>query len=276
MGMSHTITAVAPTAADSWTAVGTITVPAGARSIKKVTVGYVHDAGTSAAVVHNAPVFRMIGSGLLEQSPHEYVGPGDDSMLIASTVTGYPTTNDKPIQYDVDIPVSVGGTIDIQCNSLDEVATGQVYAMLSFSPEQAAGKNSMSQYVDAAIPAAADSWTTVGTITVPQAKEGASPQRIKEIVMQFVPDVAATAVSERVATRIRLTGAGIAEPGLHEFISTGYGNGCVVSGSSSYDDLLVRYKADIPVAAGGAILVETIHDTELCDGGTTVVGVLYE
>jgi hypothetical protein len=275
MGMSHTVTAVAPTAADSWTAVGTITVPAGAKSIKNVTVGYVHDAGTSAATVHSAPVFRMIGSGLLEQSPHEYVGPGDDSMLIASTVTGYPTTNTNPVHYDVDIPVSTGGTIDVQCNSLDEIATGQVYAMLTFSPEPSAGRNSMSQYVDAPIPGAADAWTTVGTITVPQAKEGASPTSIREIVMQFVPDVAATAVSERVATRIRLSGAGIAEPGNHEFISTGQGNGCVVSGSSSYDNLLVRYKTNIPVSSGGSILVETIHDTEVCDGGTTVVGVLY-
>lgn len=273
--MSHTATAVAPTAADAWTAVGTITVPAGAQSLKGVGFGYTHDAGTAAAAVHSAPVFRLLGSGLLEQSPHEFVGNGDDIALIAATA-GYAIANDKPIMYGVDIPVAVGGTIDVQCNSLDEVATGQVTAMLLFSSEPAGGKNSMSQYVDAAIPSAADAWSTVGTITVPQAKEGAQPGRIKEIVCAFIPDVAATAVSERVATRFRMTGSGLAEGGNHEYIGSCAGNGCVVTGPGIYDDMLVRYKVDVPVNPGGQILVETIHETELADGGTSVFGVLYE
>lgn len=273
--MSHTVTAVAPVAADTWTAVGTITVPAGAKSLKKVAFGISHDAGVAAALIHWAPVFRMIGSGLLEQSPHEYVGNGDDIALIAATA-GQAIANSKPIQYDVDIPVAVGGTIDIQTNALDEIPLGQVTAMLVFSPEPAAGKNSMSQYVDAAIPAAADAWTAVGTITIPQSKEGASPTKIKEIVCGFIPDIAATAVSERVATRFRLTGSGLAEGGSHELIGSMAGCGNVVTGPGVYSDMLVRYKYDIPVNAGGQILVETIHETELCDGGTSVFGVLYE
>jgi hypothetical protein len=275
MGMSHTVTAAAPTAADSWTAVGTITVPAGAKSLKKVVVGYTHDAGVAAAAVHSAPVFRLIGSGLLEQSPHEYVGNGDDIALIAATA-GEAVANDRPAQYNVDIPVSTGGTIDVQVNSLDEVATGQVTAMLMFSEEASAGKNNMSQYVDAAIPAAADAWSTVGTITVPQAKEGASPKKIRQIVCQFVPDIAATAVSERVATRFRMTGSGLGEGGVHEYIGSLAGASSVVTGPGVYDMMDVRYDVDIPVNPGGQILVETIHETELCDGGTSVFGVLYE
>lgn len=273
--MSHTVTAVAPTAADTWTAVGTITVPAGAKSLKKVIFAVAHDAGVAAALIHWAPVFRMIGSGLLEQSPHEYIGNGDDIALVAATA-GQAIANDNPIEYEVDIPVAVGGTIDVQCNSLDEIATGQVTAMLVFSTEDAKGANSMSQYVDAAIPAAADAWTTVGTITVPQAKAGNSPKKIKEIVCGFIPDIAATAVSERVATRFRITGSGLDEGGNHEYIGTQQGCGNVVTGPGVYQNLLVRYKLDLPVNPGGQILVETIHDTELCDGGTSVFGVLYE
>lgn len=273
--MSHTVTAVAPTAADAWTDVGTISVPAGAQSLKRVRCGYVHDAGTAAAAVHSAPVFRLLGSGLLEQSPHEYVGPGDDIPLIAATA-GYAVAQENSEAYDVDIPVAVGGDILVQVNSLDEVATGQVLAQLDFSPEPAGGKNSMSEYVDHAIPAAADAWEAVDTLRVPQLKEGAAPTRIREIVCAFVPDVAATAVSERVATRFRMTGSGLAEGGLHEYLGPGAGNGCVVTGPGIYDRCLVRHRVDIPVNAGGEILVETRHETELCDGGTSIFGVLYE
>ncbi len=275
MGMSHTVTAVAPTAADSWSAVGTITVPAGAKSLKKVAINYAVDPGTAAVVLHSAPVIRMIGSGLLEQSPHQYVGPGVDAASIAAT-PGYNTMQPHTRIYDVDIPVSVGGTIDVQCNSLDEVVAGQVAVMLEFSAEAAKGNNSMSDYVDAAIPAAADAWTTVGTLTVPQAKEGASPKRIRKIVCEFVPDVAATAVSERSATRFRMTGAGLAEGGLHEFLGPGLGGYSVVTGPGVYDQCITDYDTDIPVNAGGTILIETIHDTEIADGGTSVFGVLYD
>jgi hypothetical protein len=274
MGMSHTVTAIAPTAADSWTAVGTITVPAGAKRLKKVAFGYTQDVGTAAVAIHSAPVFRLIGSGLLEQSPHQYVGPGSDVAIIAAA--GYATPSPPVAQYDVDIPVSVGGTIDVQVNSLDEVSAGQVHAMLMFDENQASGKNSMSDYVDAAIPAAADAWTAVGTLTVPQAKEGAQPKKIKELVCEFVPDVAATAVSERAAMRFRMTGSGLAEGGSHEFLGQGEGGSSNTTGLAVYDWTIVRYAVDIPVNAGGTILVETIHETELCDGGTSVVGVLYE
>lgn len=272
---SETLAAVAPTAADSWTAVGTITVPAGAKSIKKVKVGAITDQGTAAATTHFAPVFRLLGSGLEEQSPHEYVGPGSNIPLIAATV-GYAIAESNFIEYDVDIPVSVGGTIDVQVNALDEVQTGDVVVELDFSGEAAGAKNSMAQYVDAARGATADVWATVGTITIPQPKAGNAPTKIKEIVCGIVPDVAATAVSEMVVSRFRMTGAGLAEGGRHDYLGNQAGNGCVTTGPGVYQNCIVRHKIDVPINAGGQILVEQRLETEVPDGGTAVFGVLYE
>lgn len=272
---SITVTAASPTAADSWTAVGTITVPAGAKRITKVKVAAVSDAGTGAATTHFAPVFRLLGSGLEEQSPHEYVGPGSNIPLIAATA-GYAIAETNFLEYDVDIPVSVGGTIDVQCNALDEVQTGQVSVELDFDGAAASGKNSMSQYVDATRSATADVWATVGTITLPQPQAGNAPKRIKEIVCGIVPDVAATAVSEMSCSRFRMSGAGLAEGGLHEYLGNQAGNGCVVTGPGVYQDTIVRHKVDVPVNAGGQILVEQRIDTEVPDGGTAVFGVLLE
>lgn len=270
---SMTVVAAAPTAADAWTAVGSITVPAGAKSIKKVKVGATSDAGTAAATTHFAPVIRLLGSGLEEQSPHEYIAPGSNIPLIAATA-GYAIAESNFIEYDVDIPVSVGGVIDVQSIALDEVQTGDVSVELDFSGEAAAGKNSMAQYVDAAI-GAVNTWVNVGTITIPQPKAGGEPKEIKEIICGIVPDVAATAVSEMVVSRFRISGAGIAEGGTHEYLGNQAGNGCVVTGPGVYQNCIVRHKLPIPVNAGGQILVEQRIETEVPDGGTAVFGVLY-
>lgn len=271
---SMTVVSAAPTAADAWTAVGTITVPAGAKSVKKVKVGATSDAGTGAATTHFAPVVRLLGSGLEEQSPHEFVAPGSNIPLIAATA-GYAIAESNFIEYDVDIPVSVGGVIDIQSIALDEVQTGDVSVQLDFSPDAAAGKNSMAQYVDAAI-GAVNTWVNVGTINIPNPKAGTEPKKIREIICGVVPDVAATAVSELVVARFRISGAGIAEGGTHEYLGNQAGNGCVVTGPGVYQNCIVRHKLDIPVNAGGQILVEQRLETEVPDGGTAVFGVLYE
>lgn len=271
---SMTITAASPTAANAWTAVGTITVPAGAKSVKKVKVNAITDAGTAAATTHFAPVVRLLGSGLEEQSPHEYVAPGSNIPLIAATA-GYAVAETNFLEYDVDIGVSVGGVIDIQSLAITEVQTGQVSVELDFSEEPAGGKNSMSQYVTAPI-GAVNTWVTVGIITIPQPKEGTGPKRIKEIVCGVVPDVAATAVSEMVSTRFRISGAGVAEGGTHEYLGNSAGNGCVVTGPGVYENTQVRHEIDVPVNAGGQILVEQRIDTEVPDGGDAVFGVLYE
>ena len=275
MGMSHTVTSVAPTAADAWTAVGVVTVPAGAKSLVGVKINYAVDPGTTAVVVHSVPVIRLIGSGLLEQSPHQYIGPGVDAASIAATA-GYNVTQPHTRIYDVSIEVSVGGTIDVQCNSLDEIVAGQVTVEMDFSPDAPKGGNSMSDYVDAPIPGSVDAWVTVGSLTVPQAKAGAEPKKIKRVTCEFVPDVAATAVSERSSTRFRMTGAGLGEGGLHEFLGPCLGGYSVVTGPGVYDHCIVDHDTNIPVNPGGTILVETIHDTELADGGTSVFGVQYE
>lgn len=271
---SMTVTAASPTAANSWTAVGSITVPAGSKSIKKVKVNAITDAGTAAATTHFAPVIRLLGAGLEEQSPHEYVAPGSNIPLIAATA-GYAIAETNFLEYDVDIGVSVGGVIDVQALAISEVQTGQVSVELDFSPEAAGGKNSMAQYVTAAI-GAVNTWVTVGTINVPQPKAGSEPKKIKEIICGIVPDVAATAVSEMVSARFRISGAGIAEGGTHEYLGNSAGNGCVVTGPGVYQDTIVRHKLDIPVNSGGQILVEQRIDTEVPDGGDAVFGVLYE
>ena len=164
MGMSHTVTSVAPTAADAWTAVGVVTVPDGAKSLVGVKINYAVDPGTTAVVVHSVPVIRLIGSGLLEQSPHQYIGPGVDAASIAATA-GYNVTQPHTRIYDVSIEVSVGGTIDVQCNSLDEIVAGQVTVEMDFSPDAPKGGNSMSDYVDAPIPGSVDAWVTVTTMS---------------------------------------------------------------------------------------------------------------
>ncbi len=273
--MSETVEAASPTAADSWTDVGTITVPAGAQSIKKVKFGAITDAGTGAATTHFAPVFRLSGAGLQEQSPHDFAGPGSNIPLIAATA-GYAIAETNFLEYDVDIPVSVGGDVVVQCNALDEVQTGNVSAQIEFSPDPATAKNSMAGYVDAARGASADAWLAVGTLRVPQPKAGNAPSRIKEIICGIVPDVAATAVSEMVASRFRISGAGVAEGGDHEYLGNQAGNGCVVTGPGVYENTLVRHKTSVPVNPGGDVVVEQWIADEIPDGGTAIFAVLYD
>jgi len=271
---SETVVAAAPAAAAAWTAVGTITVPAGVSSLKKVLVGLVPDAGIAAALLCSAPVVRLLGSGLLEQSPHEYVCQGCDIALVAAAVGGA-VAEPETFEFDVDIPVAVGGTIDIQINSLADVMPGTSRGELVFSAAAAAAKNQMSQYVSAAIPAAADVWGAVGTITIPQLAVGNSPTRIREIVLGVVTDSASAAASLRTSARFRISGSGVAEGGAHEFLGTGAGGTAVVTGSGVYDRPLVRREVDIPVNSGGQILVEQLIDAMLPDGGQAVFGVLY-
>lgn len=272
---SETVVADAPVATDTWTTVDTITVPAGVSSLKKLLVGMVPDAGTAAIALCSAPVVRLLGSGLLEQSPHEYVCQGCDIALIAATA-GYAVAEPETFEYDVDIPVAVGGTIEVQIISLADVMPGTSRAELVFSAASAAASNQMSQYVNAVRAATPDVWTAVGTITVPRLDVGNSPKKIREIVLGIVSDVAATAVSERTSARFRISGSGVAEGGDHEFLSTGAGGSSVVTGPAVYDRPIVRRMVDIPVNSGGQILVEQLLDSEVPDGGEAVFGVLYE
>jgi hypothetical protein len=270
---SETVVADAPVASDTWTAIGTITVPAGVSSLKKVLVGLVPDAGAAAVALCSAPVVRLLGSGLLEQSPHEYVCQGVDIAIIAAA--GYAVAEPDTFEYDVDIPVAVGGTIDVQINSLADVMPGTSRGELVFSEASAGAANQMSQYINAERTATPDVWAAVGTITIPRLDVGKSPSRITEIAMGVVTDAAATAVSERTSARFRMSGSGIAEGGSHEFLATGSGGSAHTTGCGVYDRPIVRRAVDIPINSGGQILVEQMMDSEVPDGGEAVFGVMY-
>lgn len=261
-------------AANVWTAVGTITVPAGVVSLKKVKVGLAPDPGVLASTVHAAPVFRLTGAGMLEQNPHQYLAQGVDSILVAATdahVGAEPAVQ----EYNVDIPVQVGGQILVESMCIAEAHVGTMRAELVFSAEPAGGANSMSDYVTAVMPVAAAAWTAVGTLTVPQLGAGASPKKIKRVDCGFVCDNLGAVTSLRVSARFRITGSGVGEGGNHHFLGNQNSGSNVVTGSGKYDRMIVRHDTDIPVNAGGQILVEAILDLELTDGGDMVFGVQY-
>lgn len=258
--------------ADTWTLVGTFTVPAGVESLKKIGIGISIDPG-AASTARIAPAIRLIGSGLLEQSPHEYLASAGN---FASPASGGGAIELKNQEYDVDIPVSTGGTYEVQVNFIAEGAvpmTAKVQA--TYSPEKASGKNSMSVYVTSAQPTAADAWQTVGIIVVPKMEGATSPKTIKEVCMMHATDQAVNATL-RSSSAFRLSGAGIAEGGDHTLNGPSGGAFSVTTGWYTYENRMVRTKIEIPVNAGGSILVEARIDAELPSAGTVAVGVLFE
>jgi hypothetical protein len=269
---SHTQVVAVPTAADAWTSFSDIVVPAGAQRLSKVIVGVACDEADPAGV-RIATVFRLLGSGLLEQSPHQYVGPAGN--ITTKTTSGAYAFEGNVQQYDVDIPVAVGGSITPQVNTPDEAITaGTCSICLVFDSAAPSGRNSMSDYVDAAMTTTAGAWATVGTLSVPQLKEGKAPVKITEIVMAIPTDQATLALL-RCASRFRLSGAGIAEGGIHELLGPQSGTGCSTAGILGYSHQLVRCKVEIPVNAGGQILVEQHLTTETPTAGTAILGVMY-
>lgn len=272
MAQSETGIVAVPSSADAWTDVNTFTVPAGVKRLKKVIVSIAPDFGNS-GTVRFAPVFRLQGSGLLEQSPHEYIGPCGDATLATS---GSGAVEPNNIEYDVDIPVQTGGTITAQVNTLDEAVTaGTVRVQLIYDDQAPGGKNSQSQYTDAAMTTTADAWATVGTITVPRMAEGKNPTKIKEVILAVATDQAALALL-RTSARFRLSGSGIGEGGSHEFLGPANGSIAATPGVIVYDRQVVRHKVDIPVNPGGQILAEQLLDVETPTAGTAIVGLVYE
>lgn len=269
---SHTQVVAVPAAADTWTSFSDIVVPAGAKRISKVVVGLaIDDADPSGH--RNAPVFRLLGSGLQEQSPHQYIGPCGN--IAAKTTSGAFACELNVQEYDVDIAVTVGGSITAQVDTLDEAVTAGTCAIcLIFDGNDASGRNSMSDYVDSAATTTADGWYTIGTLTVPQLKEGKAPTKITEVCMAIATDQATIALL-RCSSRFRISGSGVDEGGLHEFLGPQSGTGCNTAGILGYDRQLVRLKVDIPVSPGGQILVEHYLTTETPTAGTAIFGVLY-
>ena len=269
---AHTQVVAVPTAADAWTSFTDIMVPAGAKSLKKVIVGVAVDEADPAGV-RFAPVFRLLGSGLLEQSPHEYLGPAGN--IAAKTTSGAYASELNVVEHDVDIPVATGGTITPQVITLDEAMTaGTCSICLIFSEAEAEAANSMSTYIDAAMTTTAGAWAAVGTITIPQMAAGKAPTRIIELAMMIATDQATIALL-RCASRFRLTGSGIAEGGLHEYLGPQSGTGASTAGILGYSHQMVKLKTEIPVNAGGQILVEQFLTTETPTAGTAALGMMF-
>lgn len=273
MTQSETISAAVPTAADSWTDVGTFTIPAGVRRLKKIQLALAPDWGTAATSVRAAPVFRLIGSGLLEQSPHELIGPFCAQCMVTDGAIGLDMVQ---VEYDVDIPVQVGGTFVVQCNSLDEVITaGTALVGVFYDNEAPKATNSMSAYVDVAGSTTAGGWYTVGTFTVPVAGAGKAPTKIRAVVIAIAVDEGTAAISLRCALRVRLSGSGINEGGSHEFVGPCGFNGQVTAGQSGHSLMTLIIVVDIPVNSSGQILAEHYFTTETPTASTVAVGLLY-
>jgi glutaredoxin len=258
--------------ADTWQTVGTMNVPAGVKRLVRVKFGTTMDPA-AAVIARVVPVFRLMGSGLSEQSPHEFVGESGGVTNIAANGAALSLNNSA---YDVDIPVMTGGQYLIQVNFLDEGAVPcTVKAEVAYDNNSPTRKNSMSQYVDAAQATAADAWQQVGSITVPQLAAGNNPSKIREIIMAHGLDMA-NAGTLRASCRFRLSGSGIAEGGSHEYIGANQGSNVTAAATEAFDKGTVRQITDIPVNPGGTILVEQLLDSELPTAGTVAVGLAYE
>jgi hypothetical protein len=248
-------------------------VPAGVKRLKKVRFGLAVDPGTSASSVRQAPVFRLTGSGLLEQSPHEFLGPFGGQAMVTS---GGVAMENMVVEYDVDIPVQTGGIITVSVDTLDEAITaGTVMANLFYDAEAPKAANCMSQYVDAAVAGAADAWASIGTLTVPQPAAGKAPTKIRAICIGVALDQGTSAISLRTAPRVRLTGSGVGEGGAHEYIGPTATSNEVTAGAIFYSNMTAVIYVDVPVNAGGSIVVEQRFDSEIPTGGTIAVGLLY-
>lgn len=261
-------------ALNTWVLLGNIQVPAGVKSLKKVKVVFAPDPGVAVLAPHTIPVFRLTGSGLLEQSPHLYIGQGVDSVLIAAATTL--VAQEPAIQtYEVDIPVQTGGLIVVESMCITEAYVGSMNCELDFSEEAAGSGNNMSDYVNAVMPAAPAVWVAVGVLTVPQVGQGASPKKIKRVDCGFVNDSAGGVTSLRCSIRFRLTGSGIAEGGLHHLLGNVNCSSGVAASTGGHDSMIVRHETEIPVNPGGQITVEAMFDVELPDAGDMVFGVQY-
>jgi len=272
MTQAEVVSGNAPAAADSWTDVGTFTVPANVKRIKKVRMSVAPDYAIDTSI-RICPAFRLIGSGLLEQSPHEYLGPSGGG---AAVTVGSATFQKLVVEYETDIPVQSGGTFTCQVNFLDEViAAGAIDFNVFYDNEAPKAKNSMSQYADAASGATADVWATVGTLVIPRPGAGKDPTMIKQVAVALGLDQGVAAVLLRHSLRIRLTGAGLAEGGTHEFIATAGGTWEETDGYVTFSLNTEKIDIDIPVSAGGSVLIEAMLDDEVPTAGTIAVCLHY-
>lgn len=276
MELASLLDAAVPTAADAWTAVGTDTVPVGVSRIKKIIIGLAPDWGLTAGSVRMAPVIRLQGSGLQEQNPHEYIGKFGGH---AEVTTGGISMQDLRVEYDVDIPVQSGGTIDVDCNTLDEAVTaGSVIVNIIYDDKAPVKVNSMAQFVDAAGTTTADAWAALGTVTIPRADEAKDATKIIGLVIAIAVDQGTSAVSLRAVPMIRLSGAGLKGSGKHEYVGQLHSQGEIGTTPSQgivQDGGYAMIVTDLDINAGGQIVVEQQYVTETPTASTIAVGFLY-
>jgi hypothetical protein len=269
---TETLALNATPTADTWATIGTFNVPAGVKRLTRVKFGSTLDA-PAATIARVLPVFRIMGSGLSEQSPHEFIGSSGGVLGIAANVAALSL---EPQSYDVDIPVMTGGQYLVQVNLIDEGAVPMTNKVeVAYDNSEVVRKNSMSQYVDSAQPTVADIWTPVGSITVPQLLAGNNPTKIREIVMSHAMDQAVTGLL-RGSARFRLSGSGIAEGGSHEYIGSSQGSGVHAAYAEAYHMGTVRQKTDVPINPGGSVVVECLLDSDIPTAGSVAVGLMYE
>ena len=273
MTQSEIKVAAVPSSADSFVSIGIFTVPAGVLRLRKLRLTCAPDQTLASTSVRMGPVFRLIGSGITEQSPHSYLGIFGGHFSLTDEGTA---VNNATMEYDVDIPVRTGGTIDVQMKTLAEaLAAGTMQANLFYDENAAQSTNSMADEVDAVGTLTADAYAALGTLTVPKSKEGNDPTKIKAIVIGVAIDEGIAAFSLRLASRFRLTGSGIAEGGSHEIVGPSGDFGIVVIGGNAAYNLTAYIEVDIPVNPGGPIVVEQLFENEVPTASSVAVGVLY-
>jgi len=276
--LAESLEVAVPTAADSWTNIGTFTVPTGVQRVKRVECGVAPDWSVTAGSVRNAPVFRMQGSGLLEQSPHEFLG----MFAASSTVTtGGASQSNLSIAYDTDIPVQPGGTYQVDVNSLDEVVTaGTAMINVIYDDKAPTQKNSMSLFLDVAGTTSADAYSNVGTFTLPKLETAKDASKIKAISIGVAVDLGTSAVSLRQTPILRLSGAGIKGSGRHDYHGPlGYAGHIGSSASQgAYPDGSTKLikDVDIDINPGGQVLVEHQFIVETPTASTVAIGILLE
>jgi len=241
--------------------------------VKKIQIGLAPDQTVVATSVQIVSVIRLIGSGLLEQSPHDYVGPCGGHFI---TTDEGAATHEGYIEYDVDIPIGIGGDINIQMNSVNEVlAAGTITVGLVFDDTPVTAKNNMADFVEAVV-GAAGSFVAVATLIVPSGEAGKAPSKIKKVIVGLGIDQGVAAFALRHALSVRLTGSGLKGGGIHEYVGPHGDTGVVVTGGAILLGNTVEIDTDLPVNPAGEIDVEQILITEVPTAGTTIVGVLYE
>lgn len=275
MGLSKTLIAAVPTGADSWTAVGSATVPQGMKRLHRVEIKLGPDNAATNLSVRNAPVVRLLGDGLNEQTPHEYLGPFGG---ISGTTAGAASQEKLEQSYETDIPVSAGGTIEVQCNTLDEAITaGTVTVVLHYDEKAPTAKNGMSQYVDAAGDTTADRWTNIGTIRIPLPEGGKAPSKITEIRVGVATDQGTASKAMRVSPRIRITGDGLKSSGDREYAGPTAQQIILdaVAGAAPLSNMVAVIPVDIDINAGGQILIEQKFDIEAPTASTIAALLKY-